>query len=85
MEKTTATKAAAPKKSAAPKKPALIADYRKLRRQLDINQSEFWNRIGVTQSGGSRYEAGRPVPKPTAILARLIYVDGLDIDAREFK
>ncbi len=63
----------------------LISDYRKLRRQLDLNQSEFWSRIGVTQSGGSRYESGRPVPKPTAILARLIYIDGMTIDAREFK
>ena len=73
------------KKASAPKKPALISDYRKLRRQLDLNQSEFWSRIGVTQSGGSRYESGRPVPKPTAILARLIYIKGMDIDARDFK
>ena len=79
MEKTTT------KKASAPKKPALISDYRKLRRQLDLNQSEFWSRIGVTQSGGSRYESGRPVPKPTAILTRLIYIDGMTIDAREFK
>ena len=79
METTTT------KKASAPKKPALISDYRKLRRQLDLNQSEFWSRIGVTQSGGSRYESGSPVPKPTAILARLIYIDGMTIDAREFK
>lgn len=29
-----------------------------------LNQEQFWNRLGVTQSGGSRYEAGRRVPAP---------------------
>lgn len=42
-----------------------IADVRK---EEGINQSEFWTRYGVTQSGGSRYEAGRNIPKPLAIL-----------------
>ena len=62
-----------------------IPNPREIRRKLGLNQQEFWSRIGVTQSGGSRYESGRPVPKPTAILARLIYIDGMTIDAREFK
>lgn len=67
------------------KKSALIKNYRDVRRKLDINQSEFWNRLGITQSGGSRYESGRPVPKSTAVLAHLIYIKGMDIDARDFK
>ena len=67
------------------KKIPLIKNYRELRRKMDISQSEFWSRIGVTQSGGSRYESGRPVPVPTAILAHLVYVNGLDIDASGFK
>lgn len=67
------------------KKIPLIKNYRDVRRKLDISQSEFWNRLGVTQSGGSRYESGRPVPVPTAILAHLVYVNGLDIDASGFK
>jgi len=67
------------------KKSSLIKDYRILRRKIDVNQSEFWNRLGVTQSGGSRYESGRPVPKPIAVLAHLVYIKGMDIDAREFK
>lgn len=68
METTTTKKASAPKKT------ALISDYRKLRRKLDLNQSEFWNRLGVTQSGGSRYEApSRKVPKPVAMLAVIAY------------
>lgn len=76
---------------AAIKKTPLIRDYRALRRKLDLNQTEFWNRLGVSQSGGSRYESGRPVPTPVAVLAQLIYVKRNDpinvneLDAREFK
>lgn len=35
------------------------------------NQGKFWGRLGVTQSGGSRYESGRPVPKPVRMLIAL--------------
>lgn len=35
-----------------------------------MNQSVFWARLGVTQSGGSRYESGRALPPPiTRLLA----------------
>lgn len=34
----------------------------------NLNQTDFWTRYGVTQSGGSRYESGRNIPKPLAIL-----------------
>jgi len=30
-----------------------------LRRKLCLNQQQFWTPIGVTQSGGSRYENER--------------------------
>lgn len=43
------------------------------RRKLGISQSKFWNRIGITQSGGSRYEGGRAMPKPVALLVALAY------------
>ena len=43
------------------------------RNALGLNQSEFWSRIGVTQSGGSRYETGRKMPKPVAMLFELVY------------
>jgi len=33
-------------------------DPLKLRKRLGLNQAEFWGRIEVTQSGGSRYENG---------------------------
>lgn len=38
------------------------------RQKEGVNQRDFWKRYGVTQSGGSRYESGRNIPKPLAIL-----------------
>jgi predicted transcriptional regulator len=49
-------------------------DPRQLRRQLGMNQCEFWKRIDVTQSGGSRYESGRPMPKPVRRLLGVVYL-----------
>ena len=51
---------------------------RQIRRQLGHNQQEFWSRLGVTQSGGSRYESGRSMPKPVKELVRLLYELGID-------
>ena len=48
-------------------------DPREIRRKLGLNQQQFWSKIGVTQSGGSRYESGRNVPKPVALLLNLAY------------
>lgn len=67
------------------KKTPLIKDYRVLRIRMNLNQSEFWNRVGATQSAGSRYETGRTVPKALAVLAHLIYIKGDPVDVREFK
>jgi DNA-binding transcriptional regulator YiaG len=67
------------------KKTQLIKDYKTLRVKMRLNQVEFWNRLGVTQSGGSRYESGRAVPKPVAVLAHLVYVAGNEVDARDYK
>lgn len=39
-----------------------------VRHKSGLNQFDFWRRYGVTQSGGSRYESGRNIPKPLAIL-----------------
>ena len=47
---------------------ARIADFRK---KLGMNQQTFWSPLGVTQSGGSRYESGRNLPKPVALLVTL--------------
>jgi transcriptional regulator with XRE-family HTH domain len=53
---------------------------REIRRTLGMNQLIFWRRIGVTQSGGSRYETGRSMPKPVKTLLQLAY--GTDAEAR---
>lgn len=55
--------------------PADIGPYRKARGE---NQSEFWSRFGVTQSGGSRYESGRSVPKPVRLLMQLFDAGKID-------
>ena len=62
-------------------KPPQKTNPRQVRRNLGLNQEEFWNRIGVTQSGGSRYETGRDIPKPVQQLLRLIHVEQLDLDS----
>jgi transcriptional regulator with XRE-family HTH domain len=50
------------------KKKLDLTQLRDLRKRHRLNQSDFWSRFGVTQSGGSRYESGRAVPKPLALL-----------------
>lgn len=56
-----------------------ILNPREIRRKLGLNQEEFWTQIGVTQSGGSRYESGRNIPKPVRELLRLVHVEQLDL------
>jgi transcriptional regulator with XRE-family HTH domain len=56
-----------------------IANPREIRQKLGLNQEEFWQKIGVTQSGGSRYEAGRDMPKPVTELLRLVHLEGVDL------
>ena len=53
-------------------------DVREIRRKLGMNQQQFWSRLGVTQSGGSRYESGRNMPKPVRELLRLVHVEQID-------
>jgi transcriptional regulator with XRE-family HTH domain len=52
---------------------------REIRQQLGLNQQEFWSRIGVTQSGGSRYESGRNMPRPVRELLRVVHVEQIDL------
>ena len=54
-------------------------DLIQLRKKLDLNQSEFWQAINVTQSGGSRYESGRKVPYQLLILVELVHERKLDL------
>lgn len=46
------------------------------RKRAGLNQHDFWSRVGVTQSGGSRYESGRPMPKPVRMLLAIAYGPG---------
>ena len=48
-------------------------NVRKLRKSKKLNQSEFWTNVGVTQSGGSRYENGREIPDPVRKLLAIAY------------
>ena len=54
-------------------------DAREIRRKLGLNQQQFWSALGVTQSGGSRYESGRNMPRPVRELLRLVHVEQVDI------
>lgn len=50
------------------KKSPTINEPSDLRKSAGMNQTEFWKKFGVTQSGGSRYESGRSMPMPLRIL-----------------
>lgn len=53
---------------------------RDIRRKLGLNQQQFWEKVGVTQSGGSRYESGRSIPKPVLMLLHTIHLSGIDLE-----
>lgn len=38
------------------------------RRATGRTQTEFWSLLGITQSGGARYENGRSLPRPLQML-----------------
>ncbi len=56
-----------------------VVNPREIRRKLGLNQHDFWTKIGVTQSGGSRYESGRTMPKPVRELLRLVHIEQVDL------
>lgn len=49
-----------------------LGDVTAYRRRTGLNQITFWPQFGVTQSGGSRYENIRRMPKPVALLIVLL-------------
>ena len=58
----------------------------KLRKQTGLTQGEFWKRVFVTQSGGSRYETGeRPLPKTVQALLTIAYASEIAATAVYFK
>ena len=54
-------------------------NLRKMRQNLSLNQHDFWSAVGVTQSGGSRYETGRTMSRPVRELVRLVHTEGIDL------
>ena len=58
-------------------------ELRMLRKEKHLNQSEFWNAINVTQSGGSRYERGREIPDQVAIMIELVHIHGIDLSTKK--
>lgn len=56
-----------------------IEDVKAIRKKTGLNQIDFWGKVGVTQSGGSRYETGRKMPKPVRELLRLVHIECIDL------
>ena len=56
-----------------------VLNPREIRRRLGLNQEQFRTQIGVTHSGGSRYDSGREMPKPVRELLRLVHVEQVDL------
>ena len=50
-----------------------------LRLELGLTQAEFWSPVGVSQSGGSRYESGRKLPTSIDALLHLVHVESVNI------
>ena len=63
---------------AARRKKMNAAALKALRQNCGMSQDAFWTKIGVSQSGGSRYENGRRIPAPVAQLIDLVHVRGID-------
>lgn len=49
-------------------------NVRQIRERRGLSQVDFWTPLGVTQSGGSRYEKGRALPGPVQILLGIVYL-----------
>lgn len=64
----------------AKKKQLDLSNPRALRNDRGENQATFWGRFGVTQSGGSRFETSRPIPRPVQKLMRLFFTGQLTDD-----
>lgn len=58
----------------APKIPGITSEAALfMRNRRGLNQTDFWRRVGVGQSAGSRYESGRSIPRPVQMLLRIAY------------
>lgn len=58
--------------------PSPLENLEAFRLSLGETQTKFWSRFGVSQGGGSRYETGRAMPLPTAMLVLVLaFADGV--------
>ena len=64
----------------APLKGMLKQPPKELLLQLGLTQSDFWSPVGVSQSGGSRYESGRKLPSAISALLHLVHIQGVSIN-----
>ena len=71
--KKPASKTAKVAKPTTPAELMVVFDAKAAREALGLNQNQFWGRVFVTQSGGSRYENERSVPKSVQALLVLAY------------
>ena len=53
----------------------MIRDMRYL---MGESQAEFWRRFGVSQTRGSRFEQGAPIPQSVLMLLRLYLLSVID-------
>lgn len=58
------------------RKQSPLEDLMAYRKSLGESQTVFWDRFGVTQAGGSRYEREHAMPAPVALLV-LAFAEGL--------
>jgi DNA-binding transcriptional regulator YiaG len=63
----------------APLKGPLSQPPKEIRNRLGLTQNEFWSPVGVSQSGGSRYETGRKLPASISTLLHLVHIEGIDL------
>ncbi len=57
-----------------------IENPRDIRKKSGLTQTEFWGAIGVTQSGGSRYESTRKMTKQVRELFRIVHIEGIPLE-----
>ncbi len=57
-----------------------IENPRDIRKKSGLTQTEFWAAIGVTQSGGSRYESRRNMPKQVRELFRIVHIEKIPLE-----
>lgn len=50
-----------------------MMNIKRLREQQKLDQASFWNPVGISQSGGSRYEARGRIPQPVQMLLTIRY------------